>query len=245
MSEETKQGKPTLDEIIAEVRRESVDDLAVGQAAQRVWARLAEDYSSPAMATGRTVEKIRGCADFQALAPAYFAGTLSAARSLLLEDHVHGCAACRHALEAARSGVRIHTILAVDSRPSSRSAGSGQAFRGNDQRFLAKADGTKWGMAWVTAAVLLVGVGLGLLLGGGRLVKVVRGPETQAVIQTVDGALYQVSDRGSVALPSGGTIQEDEEIRTAKASSAFIRLVDGSTIEMNERTGAVGIQRLA
>ena len=236
MSEETKQGKPALDEIIAEVRRESVDEPAVEQAAQRVWARLAERYPAPAIATDRNVEKLRGCADFQALAPAYLAGTASAARSLLLEDHLHGCVACRHALEAARSGARIDTkrTLALDSRPS---ASSGQALRGNDQGFRAKAAGFKWTMAWATAAVLLVGVGLGLLLGGGRLVRVLRGTETPVVVQAVHGALYRVSDRGSVALLSGSAIAEDEEIRTAPASSAVLRLVDGSAIEMNQRTG--------
>jgi hypothetical protein len=228
MSQETKQGKPTLDEIIAEVRGESVDEPVVEQAAQRVWARLAEGHPAPAIATDRNVEKLRGCAGFQALLPAYLAGTASAARSLLLEDHLHGCVACRHALEAARSGARIDTkgTLAVDSR-----------LRGNDQGFRARAAGFKWTMAWATASLLLVGAGLGLLLGGGRLIRVLRGTETPAVVQAVHGALYRVSDRGSGALPSGSAIAEDEEIRTAPASSAVLRLVDGSVIEMNQRTG--------
>jgi hypothetical protein len=268
MSQETKQGKLTLDEILAEVRQESVDEPAVEQAAQRVWARLAERYLTPASATGWNVEKIRGCADFQALVPAYLAGTTSEARSLLLEDHVRGCVACRHALEAARAGARMGTkrTLAVDG-VDSRLRGNDVRLRGNDEPTVARTPGfgvrgffsapwtsrgpqkrgsalpllsrrPRYGwMAWATAAVLLVGVSLSLLLGGGRLLKVLRGAETQAVVQAVHGALYQVSDRGSVALPSGSAITEDEEIRTAKASSAVLRLVDGSAVEMNQRTG--------
>jgi len=79
-------------------------------------------------------------------------------------------------------------------------------------------------------------IGLGVFLGSGRLARVFRGSEFRADVQTVHGALYQVSDRGGEALLPGRSIREDEEIRTAKASSAVIRLVDGSTIEMNERT---------
>ena len=37
MSKETKKGKPTLDEITAEIRRENVDERTAEQAAQRVW----------------------------------------------------------------------------------------------------------------------------------------------------------------------------------------------------------------
>jgi hypothetical protein len=267
MSQETKQVEPTLDEIIAEVRRESVDEATVEQAAQRVWARLAERSPTPALTTGPSVERIRGCADFQALVPAYLAGTISEARSLLLEDHVHGCVACRHALEAARAGARIHAkrTLAVDG-VDSRLRGNDVRLRGNDEPAIARTPAfgvrgffsalwtsrgpqrrgsalpllprrPRYGLiAWAFAAGVCL-IGLGVLLESGHLVTVLRGPETQAVVQAAEGTLYQVSDRGSVALPFGGAITEGEEIRTAKASSAVIRLVDGSAIEMNQRTG--------
>ena len=104
MSQRMKQNDPSLDEIIAEIRRESVEVQTVEHAAQRVWARIREHYTAPAMATGSNVEKIRGCADFQALLPAYLDRNVSAARTMLLEDHLHGCVACRHVLEEARRG---------------------------------------------------------------------------------------------------------------------------------------------
>jgi hypothetical protein len=220
MSQPTKQRDPTLDEIIAEVRRESVSEPAVEQAAHRVWARVREHYALPEMATGPGVEKIRGCADFQALLPAYLGGNLSAARSLLLEDHLHGCVACRHALGEARLGARPAAPLGLEIAAPLRKAGGERA---------------RWVMPWAFAAGVLV-IGLGVFLSGGRWARVLRGSEVQAAVLSADGTLYHISDRGSEALLPGRSIREDEEVRTAKASSAVIRMVDGSTIEMDQRT---------
>src|SRR5206468_7207925 len=52
----------------------------------------------------QAVDRIEGCSDFQSLIPAYIAGNLSEARSLLLVDHTHECIPCRKAMNAARSG---------------------------------------------------------------------------------------------------------------------------------------------
>jgi hypothetical protein len=215
-----KQGDPSLDDIITEIRLECADEQAVEQAAHRVWARVREHSASPALAAGANVEKIRGCADFQALVPAYLDRNLSAARSLLLEDHLHGCVACRHVLEEARLGARHTPLHGMDVRAH-----------------LGRAEGkrSRWVMAWAFAAGVAA-LALGVLLSGGSLARLLRGSEVQASVQTVDGALYQVSDRGGEALLAGHAIRDGEEIRTAKGSSAVIRLVDSSSIEMNERT---------
>ena len=220
MSQGMKQGDPSLDEIIAEVRRESVHEQTVEQAAHRVWARVCEHSASPTMATGSNVEKIRGCADFQALLPAYLDRNLSAARSLLLEDHLHGCVACRHVLEEARLGARRVAPRSIEARAPLGRAGGKR---------------TAWIVAWAFAAGVAV-ISLGVFLDSGRLARLLRGSEVRAAVQTVEGTLYQISDRGGEALLPGRAIREDEEIRTARASSAVIRLVDGSNIEMNERT---------
>ena len=220
MSQETKQAKPTFDEIIAEIRQESVAEPAVEQSAQRVWAHLRERFPAPAMAPGPEVEKIRGCADFQALLPAYIAGDLSAARLLLVEDHLHNCVACRHALAEAREGARPAAPQHVEVVPTTRRASGKQP---------------RWVLAWAIAACMTL-MWLGVILEGGRLTRVLRGSEIRAVVLTTDGALYKVSDRVSEALLPGRAIGEDDEIRTANASTAVIRLVDGSTIEMSQRT---------
>ncbi len=39
--------------------------------------------------------RLNSCEDFRALADAYREGTLSEARHMLVEDHLHSCVACR------------------------------------------------------------------------------------------------------------------------------------------------------
>jgi hypothetical protein len=220
MSETTKHGQPKLNDIIAEVREESVVEPEVEQAARRVWARLRQEPATPQLAGTPDVEKIRGCADFQALMPAYLAGSLSAARSLLMEDHLHGCVACRHALREARLGARPAAAPVPEVAPRLRKRGRVR---------------TRWVMVSALAACVCV-TGLSVFLGGGRLPRMLRGSEVQATVLTADGALYRVSDQGGEPILPGRAIGEEEEIRTAKASSAVIRLVDGSRIEMDQRT---------
>ena len=91
-----------LDKVTAEIRNEKVDPAAVSAAADRVWARVSAaageaEFQMPA------IEHIEGCADFQSLIPAYLAGKLSEARSLLLVDHTHECIPCRKAMKEARA----------------------------------------------------------------------------------------------------------------------------------------------
>jgi hypothetical protein len=212
MKSETKGSKPGLDRIIAEVRAQSVDEQVMKQAARRVWAQVAQLFPSTAATAPALADKLRSCADFQALMPAYLGKTISEPAALLLEDHVHECVACRRALHAARSGARRESALAwaqpaAPPRPA-------------------------WGMEWALAAALVLAVGLGVM-GAGRLIL---GSGTRAVVQTVEGALYHVSDRVSAALAAGRGILDSQEIRTAYGSSAVIRLADGSSIEMSQRT---------
>jgi len=237
MSKPTKQRDPMVDEIVAEMRRKNVSEPAIEQAANRVWARIRERNALPEAATGPEVEKIRGCADFQALLPAYLGGSLSVARSLLLEDHFHGCVACRHALEMARIGVGSHakpTSAAQEAGSRTRGPAEDES-RGKDRGLRATAARPGRLLPWAFATAVVV-IGVGVFLSSGRWAGVFHGSEAQAAVLSADGTLYHVSDRGGEALLPGRSIQEDAEIRTAKASSAVLRMVDGSTIEMDERT---------
>ncbi|MGH9667973.1 MAG: FecR domain-containing protein, partial [Bryobacteraceae bacterium] len=60
------------------------------QAAARVRAGMRSSRTEAA-----PVGPIKGCAGFQALLPSYAAGTLPAAKALLLEDHLRHCLTCR------------------------------------------------------------------------------------------------------------------------------------------------------
>src|SRR4029079_13860487 len=130
-----------LDKVTAEIRNTPVDPDAESAAAGRVWARVSAaageaKLQSPAVVAA---DRIENCSDFQSLIPAYIAGNLSEARSLLLVDHTHECIPCRKALKDARS-----------RRPLVRQ----DAARTN--RFSLQPTVKRWGIA----AALVIGFGL-------------------------------------------------------------------------------------
>src|SRR5262249_19662616 len=96
---------PRLEEAAAGMREQEVDPEVVAAAAARVWDRLEEANRGATLAPA---EHIRTCADFQALIPEFRAGRLSEARSLLLQDHLHECVACRRVFEG-RVVMMAHT----------------------------------------------------------------------------------------------------------------------------------------
>jgi ferric-dicitrate binding protein FerR (iron transport regulator) len=207
-----------LDRLIAELRAASPDEQAVENAAQRVWTRIAGGQRlvnavavEPA-AQAAHAGQIRGCPDFQSLIPAYLTRSLAEARRLLLEDHVLGCVACRHALEKARSRAQGKETIS--------------------RQYVVKPRRVNWTLAWGVAAVLLAGIAIGLL-GPDRFLM---GSGSQVTVASVDGGLYRVSDQGSVALASGQSVAPRTELRTGKGSYAVIHLADGSSVEMNQRS---------
>src|SRR5882724_13723290 len=92
-----------LDKTIGQIADQQLDPASMNAAVGRVWARLSAETAGETNTSTVTVEHIESCADFQSLIPAFLNGTLSEARSLLLEDHTHECIPCRKALKQARS----------------------------------------------------------------------------------------------------------------------------------------------
>ncbi len=199
-----------LDKAMQEIRDEQVDLGLIEKAAQRTWSRIA-DAAGPAT--------IQGCAGFRALMPDYRAGKLSEARSLLLVDHTHECVACRKALESAGRVIPFGGGE-VQSVPAPRPAG----WR------------PQWTPAWGIAAAMVVTLGLatwGIVNFG----LVGNSQASHAVVQSVQGKLYRVTGKGLEAVTGGEDLPGGTEIRTARNSSAVVRLGDGTVVEMSERAG--------
>jgi hypothetical protein len=87
---------------------------------------------------------------------------------------------------------------------------------------------------WAVAAALILAVGGSGYLAYNRFAPVGGGP--RATIQSLDGVLYKTAAGANTPLRVGDSIGERENIRTARGSSAVVRLRDGSLVEMRERT---------
>jgi hypothetical protein len=154
--------------------------------------------------------KLRSCEDFQTLIPGYLEKNLPEARRFLFEDHMHQCVACRHAVEQARDG---------EIQPVWQPKAASRAF-------------PVWRWAMAAAAVAVVAAATFALQNGmfpGQ--HALRGS-----VQNVDGSLYAVVDDQVRVIPAGYQIRNGDEIRTAKGSNAVVRLLDGSLVEMSERS---------
>jgi ferric-dicitrate binding protein FerR (iron transport regulator) len=87
---------------------------------------------------------------------------------------------------------------------------------------------------WAAAAAVVLGVG-----GVGWFAYEQYGGGTgRAIVQAVNGQLYQVSADGNLRpILAGQELPDGIEIRTAKDSDAMVQLRDGSVVELRERSG--------
>jgi len=201
-----------LDKVTAAIRNEQVESTVIDEAAERVWARLsAQGAGELRMETA--VDRIENCDDFQSLIPAYLNGHLSEARSLLLVDHTHECIPCRKAMKEARSRSKAPQKAATVAR-----------------RYSLQPVVLRWGIA----AALVIGFGL-LALPFIQRYAPFGGP-LEATVEAAEGQVYQIADTTSTPVVAGQRLQKGERVRTAKDAHAFVRLGDGSVIEMKDRS---------
>jgi hypothetical protein len=149
---------------------------------------------------------VSGCAEFQPDLQAYISGTLSGGRRVLLEDHISRCSACRASI-AGIKGERH--VIAMPQRSSSR--------------------WRQWG-GLAAAAALVLSV---LYLGRGTLDGWMAPGGPRATVVSANGGLYRLSGG---ALEAGAAVGEKEQIRTGPGAHAVLRLADGSTVDVNQRT---------
>src|SRR6185436_11311598 len=89
-------------------------------------------------------------------------------------------------------------------------------------------------LRWGIAAALVIGLGLVALPFIQRWSPF--GGNLEATVQAAEGQVYQIADTSSAPVTVGEKLQKGDRIRTAKDARANIRLGDGSTIEMHERS---------
>src|ERR1039457_1583231 len=86
---------------------------------------------------------------------------------------------------------------------------------------------------WAVAATVVVAAGLSVWLSVDQC-----GNHTgRAIVQAVNGTLYEILPTGIQVLAAGQDLPDGVEIRTAMDSNAMLQLKDGSVVELRERSG--------
>lgn len=157
------------------------------------------------------------CAEFRQDFRAYLRKELGDSRRILVEDHLSRCPGCRAQI-ADMKGER--PIVAMPVRSSTR--------------------WVRWGSLAAAAALLFATLYLGL-----DAIDTMMGPGgARATVVSADGGLYRLaalsaearSAKAEGSLEAGAAIGERESIRTGPGAHAVLRLADGSTVDVNERT---------
>jgi DNA-binding FrmR family transcriptional regulator len=175
-------------------------------AAKRVAGRLGIEVMNDPR-----VDIIENCGDVQQLLAPYRAGALSSARRLLIEDHLRECGAC---LRRFRSGSGTAVLDWSSPEAKRTSVWPSQAF----------------GLAMAACFALLV-----FSFFAYKAYWQIP-PGVRAEVQSIDGSAYGISDAGDRKLTAGDQLKPGEQFRTSGGAHATLRLSDGSTVEVNERS---------
>lgn len=154
-------------------------------------------------------DAVQSCEGMREMLNGYRAGTLTEARRLLVEAHLHECGTCLRRLHEERAAVDWSAPPIAVSTPHN-------------------ARGWAWGMAFATV-LLLAGV---FAYRAYWLVP----PGVRAEVQSVQGQAYVLSASGSRLAGAGAALYEGDQLRTSGDSHAVVRLADGSTVQINQRS---------
>jgi hypothetical protein len=206
--------KKMLEAAINAVRSSEPEPTDMENCAVRVWSRIGQEFQEREKTSDpnvSSVPKFTSCNDYRVLIPDYIAGRLSSAQTLLFTDHTHECVACRNALNIARGEAPL-------ARPMARNTG---------RRF------NRAAVVFAIAASLIVGLALQQAGYLNFLLPVVK---VNAMARTIDGHLYRIAGLNMNPVMAGDALKAGEPIRTAAGSRAIVELIDGTRIEMRERS---------
>ena len=152
------------------------------------------------------VEIIRGCDDVRKLLPAYSAGRLATTRRLVVAAHLRECMNCRKQAEGRVEELRWAPAPSLQPK-------------------------WRWSPLAIAAGLALAVCGL---LINNAYFAIPAG--ARATVQSVDGAAFKVVATGDQSLAAGAELLEGDVMRTAAGGHAFVKLYDGSIVEVRERS---------
>jgi hypothetical protein len=156
-------------------------------------------------------DAIEGCNGIADLLPSYRAGTLSSARLLLIEAHLGECSACRGKFRNASRPTLVNWSAPAVARVS---AWQPRQFG--------------WALA---ASFALIACTLFFYKAYWQVP-----PGVRAEVQSINGSAWRISNAGDRQLLPGDKLAEGDHLRTSGGAHAVLRLSDGSTVEINERS---------
>ena len=199
---------------IEALKTDEPDSVQMSDSATRVAGRLGLDGIGERM-DNSVKEIIESCGDVQQLMEPYRAGTLTAARSILVEAHLHDCRACQRRFQ---SGSGAATLDWSTPKPSRNVIWRPRA------------------LGWALVPSFAVLLAVFFVYKAYWQIP----PGVRAEVQSIEGSAYSISDSGGRPISAGDKLREGEHVRTAGGAHAVLRLTDGSTVELNERS-VVGV----
>jgi hypothetical protein len=197
--------KQEFERVLNSIREEDPGVDVVEAAAQRVRAKL----EMRAMDMGG---RLNSCEDFRALADAYRERTLTEARHMLVEDHLHSCVACRRFFRGEQKA-------SVVTMPAKRSV-VGVA------------------LPWAIAAAVLLVAGFTLP----EYFNVMFAPSgPRATVASVDGELYRVVPAGLLTVGSQIAENEEVRTAKGSRAvlklrdGSLVEVAERSDVRLNER----------
>jgi len=206
-----KNDESRLNLAIEEVRSAQLNREEMGSAAKRVAERLGIDEMSAAGVEGAGIEN---CEDVRLLLGSYRAGTLSQARRLLVNAHLRECGTCQRQF---RGGSQTVDWSSPDW--SAHKAGTSSIWRPQVLR---------WALA---PAMAVLACSFFVYRSFWQVPAGVR-----AEVISIEGSASRLSSAGDRPLAAGDTLAEGDSLRTSGGAHAVLRLSDGSTVEVNERS---------
>jgi hypothetical protein len=198
-----------LETAIHAIHAAEPDTTQISTSAKRVADRLGIDSTrSLNLSNSSTIES---CADVQHLLGSYRAGTLSSARALLIRGHLRDCGECHRSY---MDGLDRAGLDWSAPQPAHARAWNFRAFR------------------WALAPALAV---LALTFFLYRAFWQVP-PGVRAEVVSIDGSASRISEAGDAPISDGDTLKDGDHLRTSGGAHAVLRLSDGSTVEVNERS---------